>query len=309
MKRLYAVLIAAALCFPSIGALAWWQSIQQHAALIRACTDDTASTNFLARTSGLTNADKDVLCTLIEFYEANGIITGNLSGAAGCGSVLQGLYFTVSTSTANANLNLCGTSFTLSSSSPPAFTVYGGYQGDGTSTFLDTGFNPATAGVAVTSSSNSIGLYLGNVRAANGSETDIGCANPANTIYSYMNALSDSTGINAELNSFTFPASFSTPATPAGYSSLTRTSTTLSAYKNNSSTALSPSPEADTALALPSCNYFLLAFNGPTAGVASSFAPDTLYATVYGAGITGAQHVIIANGINTALTAYGLNKF
>lgn len=29
MKRLYAFLITAALCFPSIGAMAWWQSIQQ----------------------------------------------------------------------------------------------------------------------------------------------------------------------------------------------------------------------------------------------------------------------------------------
>lgn len=28
-KRLYAFLIAAALCFPSIGAMAWWQSVQQ----------------------------------------------------------------------------------------------------------------------------------------------------------------------------------------------------------------------------------------------------------------------------------------
>lgn len=29
MRRLYALLIAAALCFPSIGAMAWWHSIQQ----------------------------------------------------------------------------------------------------------------------------------------------------------------------------------------------------------------------------------------------------------------------------------------
>lgn len=33
MKRLYAFLTAVALCFPSIGAMAWWQSIQQVAAI------------------------------------------------------------------------------------------------------------------------------------------------------------------------------------------------------------------------------------------------------------------------------------
>lgn len=38
MKRLYALLIAAAVCFPSFGALAWWQSIQQTAISVAPAT-------------------------------------------------------------------------------------------------------------------------------------------------------------------------------------------------------------------------------------------------------------------------------
>jgi hypothetical protein len=56
----------------------------------RTCTDDTASTNFLARTSGLSNTEKDGACNFIKTLEANGLITGNLSGTAGCGTFSGG---------------------------------------------------------------------------------------------------------------------------------------------------------------------------------------------------------------------------
>jgi hypothetical protein len=276
----------------------------------RTCTDDTASTNFLARTSGLSNTEADVYCNMIKGLETDGIITGNLSGAAGCGSVLQGLYFTVTNTTTTANLNICGTSFTLTSTAAPTFTADGGYAGNGTSTFLNTNFNPSTNGVAVTQNSNSIGVYLGNSRAANGAATDMGCDNAAGTVYTYLNAYNDTIPeISVDLNGFTFP-SFTIPSnTPAGFTTITRTSTTISAYKNNSSTALASSPISDTALALPSCAYTLLGFNSVSGGAVNDFAADTLYAAYYGAGMTGARHVLLANRINTALAIFGKNQF
>lgn len=253
---------------------------------------------FLARTSGLSGTETNAYRALI-----NGLVSD------GTFSLLDILYIFATNTTTTANLNLISTSFGITSAAAPSFSADHGYTGNGTTQYLDTNFNPATSGVNVTANSNSMGLYLTNTRAANGSQTDMGCANPANTIYSYMNALSDSTGINAEMNAFNFPASFSTAATPAGFSALTRTSTTLSAYKNNSSTALSPSPATDAALGLPSNNYFLLAFNGPTAGVASAFAPDTITAAFAGAGLSGAQFLLISNRINAYMTALGINVY
>lgn len=267
------------------------------------------ATTFLARTSGLSTPETNAVTTTICQLVSNGIITGTLSGAAGCGTVLQGFYFTVTNNTTTANLNICGTSFGLTSTAAPTFTADAGYVGNGTTQFLNTNFTPSTSGVAVTTTSNSIGVYIGNTRAASGTATDIGAANVANSSYTYMNALSDSTGVNGEVNGFTFPPSWSTAATPAGCTSLSRIGTTINAYKNSSGTGLSPIATGDTALALPDNPYFLLAFDGPTASTPSSFAPDTLYAAYYGAGITGAQHVAICNAINAGLAVFGLNKF
>lgn len=259
-------------------------------------TDAPQTTAFLARTSGLNGTETAAYKALINGLVSDGIF-----------SLLDALYIFATNTTATANLNLCGTNSTITSTAAPSFAADIGYTGNGTTQFLNTNFNPATQGVNVTANSNSMGVYLTNSRAANGSQTDMGCENAAGTIFSYLNALSDSTGINGEMNAFNFPPSFSTAATPAGFSVLTRTATTLSAYKNNSATALSPSPEADAALALPSANYYLLAFNN--AGVANSFAPDTMTSAFCGAGLTGAQFLLLSNRINAYMTALGINVY
>jgi hypothetical protein len=113
----------------------------------RTCTDDTASTNFLARTSGLSNTEKDGACNFIKTLEANGLITGNLSGAAGCGTFSGGggidaIYLIATGSAANAALNVCGTGYSLAVNGSPPFTADSGYVG-AASAYLDTQFNPA----------------------------------------------------------------------------------------------------------------------------------------------------------------------
>lgn len=272
----------------------------------RTCSDDTASTNFLARTSGLSSAQQDRACNLIKTLEAGGIITGNLSGANGCGTVLDFFHFTVTNTTTTANLNLCGTNFTLSATAAPTFTANAGYVANGTTQFLNVNFNPSTQGVNVTANSNSLGVYIGNDRAPIANSTDIGGGN--NPPYMYLNALDIQGGgaVNTELNGATFPFFTLATATPRGCTTVTRDATTLSAFKNNSATALGT--VADTAGALPNASLFLLAFDTVGTG-AVNFAPDTLYADYGGANLTGAQHVTICNAINTALTPLGLNAY
>jgi hypothetical protein len=50
----------------------------------------TAATNFLARTSGLSGTETTAYTTMICGLVTDGIITGNLSGATSCGSILDG---------------------------------------------------------------------------------------------------------------------------------------------------------------------------------------------------------------------------
>jgi hypothetical protein len=89
------------------------------------------------------------------------VITGNLSGAAGCGSYLNGLYILAQQNASDAVLNLCGTSFTVSPSTA-TFTSYKGYSSFPTNG-IDTGFNPSSSsGSLFTDANASMGAWAYN---------------------------------------------------------------------------------------------------------------------------------------------------
>jgi hypothetical protein len=127
----------------------------------------TAATNFLARTSGLSGTETTAYTTMICGLVTDGVITGNLSGATGCGSVLDGLYIFATNTTTTANLNLCGTSYGLTQHGSVTFNADTGYTGDGTTGYFDTGFNPSTAGGNFSLNSASIGSYILTNRTTN----------------------------------------------------------------------------------------------------------------------------------------------
>src|SRR5229473_4702071 len=134
------------------------------------------ATTFLARTSGLSGTETTAYTNLICGLVTDGIITGTLSGATGCGTVLDGLYIFATNTTTTANLNLCGTSFGLTTSAAPSFTADRGYTGNGTTQFLDTGFIPSAAGGATTLNSTSLGAYVLTNRTTGNTAVTIGAA-------------------------------------------------------------------------------------------------------------------------------------
>jgi hypothetical protein len=110
----------------------------------------TAATNFLARTSGFSAGDNtrytDLICNLV----SDGVITGDLSGARGCGSKLDLFYVLAAPTQAASQLNLCGTSYPLTANNSPTFSANNGWTGadsDGGvgGKNLDTAFTPSTA--------------------------------------------------------------------------------------------------------------------------------------------------------------------
>jgi hypothetical protein len=112
------------------------------------CSDDTASANFLARTGGSApnyGADStryaDAICTFIKALETAGIITSGatLGGATSCGTIADVVYLLKAHTSANAALNLCGTSFSLVNHGVTFTTA--GYTG-AASSYADTQFNP-----------------------------------------------------------------------------------------------------------------------------------------------------------------------
>lgn len=131
---------------------------QQHAST----SGCTAATNYLARTSGGNEGGNATnITTLICGLVTDGVITGNLSGAAGCGSYLNGLYILAQQNASDAVLNLCGTSFPISPSTA-TFVAYQGY-----SLFpsggMSTNFTPASSSGSVFTQNNaSMGIWAYN---------------------------------------------------------------------------------------------------------------------------------------------------
>ena len=154
----------------------------------RSCTDDTASTNFIARLTGSpSNTLLDAYCVLIKGLESDGIITGNLSGTAGCGSVLDVLGIFATNTSTNAKLNLCGTNYPFTYNGTPAessqFAANLGYTGDGSTVYLDTAYNISTGPNWGLNSASHVGVHpeqrRGQQRSCHGRPKWCVCLHPA----------------------------------------------------------------------------------------------------------------------------------
>lgn len=106
------------------------------------------ATNYLARTTG-GNAGGNAtnITTLICGLVSDGVITGDLSGARGCGAHLDTLYVLAQQNQADAQLNLCGTSYSITTVGiirTVTFTSYKGFSFSGAS-YLSTNFDATAA--------------------------------------------------------------------------------------------------------------------------------------------------------------------
>jgi hypothetical protein len=267
----------------------------------RTCTDDTASTNFLGRTSGLSNTEKDAYCNMIKGLEADSIITGNLSGATGCGSKLDGLYIFATNTTTTANLNLCGTSFGLTSHGTITFNADTGYTGNGPTGYLDTGFNLSTAGGNLSLNSASLGTYILTNRTTNSAAVPIGAVSSSN--YVIIQPLTG--GVYTwEINAVSFP-SVANSSTKAAWVSTRTGASAEASYKNGSSTAIATG--SVTSVGLPNASLAILALN--SSGTIVDFDSDQTAATFFGGALTGTQAAAVNNRINTYLCSFSQNVY
>jgi hypothetical protein len=110
----------------------------------RTCTDGTHAAAFNARTSGQDNTHLDANCVFI-----NGLDTDSLYASGD-------IAYLIATDTAgNSALNIFGSGFTFTPTNSPTFTADRGYVGGSTSN-IDTNFNPSTNGVTYLQNSASL---------------------------------------------------------------------------------------------------------------------------------------------------------
>jgi hypothetical protein len=208
-----------------------------------------------------------MICGLV----TDGIITGTLAGASGCGAgSFDALWVFASSSTTNANLNLCGTGLTVTVTGTCTFTADTGYTGDGATCFLNTGYNASTFGGGYVLNSASVGACQyttggpgGNAFGAGGgsSSWDVG-------------------GVpNIEINSFNNPS-----APGSGNVYATRTASTgINVYLNG---VISTTP-TDGVNAVPTSNFYFLAFD--SGGTANSFSAGKMGYGFVGPGFNATQ--------------------
>lgn len=119
--------------------------------------DTAESATFLARTSGLDATHTAAYKALINRLVWQGLWSG-----------LDILYVMSTQDSTTAGLNLISTSYTLTPTTSPTFTADQGYAGNGTTSYLATGYNPGDGGGSYqfTQNNASLGIWTRTLNSA-----------------------------------------------------------------------------------------------------------------------------------------------
>jgi hypothetical protein len=182
--------------------------------------------------------------------------------------------------------------------SSPTFTTDRGYAGNGSSSYIKTGFIPSSAGGNYTQNSASYGFWNRT------STTPAGGASPMGVIATqnaYLLPNGGASTLFARINAG-FDASLgSTPGTYNGFWSHTRTAAAaLAVYLNGVSTFTGTS----SSTGLPTEEFYVCCVNAGSA-TPSSFVTLQFAAVFIGGGLTAQNNTDLYNALQTYMTAVG----
>jgi len=227
---------------------------------------------------------------------------------AGIWGRLDCFYLFANASSANAIVNWkdpTGTDATLSAT-PPTFTAYKGFQGNGNSSavgtmYINTNFNPNTA-THYQKDSCAIGIAIQTNLTQAVSGNCFGCTD--STAWVRLINRNTSNQTTASCNSTNNAQVVSSITDGAGYFSFARIATaTYYIYNDKSSTTATRNSVAD-----PNANLYLLAFNtdGPASAAATTlYDSDQISCFWAGSYMSAAQITIIVDAIERYLDAVG----
>ncbi len=198
-------------------------------------------------------------------------------------------------------------SFALTEVNSPTFTADRGYAGNGSTSYLNTGWNPATNGVNYTLNSASLGAYInGGTDAANSGTAAMGALVSGQGAF-FMprgNTGGQPNGnIRGRLNQSVSTNEFATDiSTNRGLTAIDRSgSTNTNAYKNGGSVGSSASASSSVssgALFIGGLNSSGAYSNGSDFRIAEAFA---------GASLSAAQHAALFRISQDFFRAFGAN--
>jgi hypothetical protein len=196
-----------------------------------------------------------------------------------------------------ARLNAITPAQAMTAVATPTFTTDRGYTGNGSSSYLDTGWNPSSASPKVMAQNSCSMFSWAGTNTTGSTKRDVGVTSRLT-----INSRSTSSAI-VNMNSTT-AATISLPAsTSIGFTSWSRTGASASeAYKNGASIGTS----AAASTALVNGNIFVCAANDSNAiGTPTGFSDRRIQAVGWGAALTAADHLALNNALATYMTAVG----
>lgn len=202
---------------------------------------------------------------------------------------MDGLYILAAHDAQASRLNWVSSSFDLTTVSAPTFTTDRGYQGNGTSSYLTSGFNPTTApSPKFLQNDGHLGVWPLTSTAQD--RDDIGNGN------SFIRSLgAGGTSAVARVNQAS-TGQIVNSTTAIGHTVASRLNgTTLNGYRNGAA-ALSPA----VASAAPSNTPFYVCSGGVAA-----FSSKQIAAAHWGAGLTSGEVSTVYSAIHTYLQAIG----
>lgn len=256
----------------------------------------TESSNFLARTTGLSDTDKGNYDTLI-----TGLVTDAVF------STLDVLYILAAPDSTNMKLNLCSSSFALTETGSNTFTANQGWAGNGTTGFLNTSYIPSS-GVNGNSINAHLGAYIRTNRTTSANTVAVGGNNGggAGPFLYLQPRQTSSVGFSVNGNNTQFPAASNTTA-QGSWSAIRTSSTQSSAYLNGSSSVFVGAQNNAQSGTVLGVNLYIGANNNN--GTAAQFSNDQIAAVWYGATISAANALLLRTRINTFMTAYLTNVY
>jgi len=239
------------------------------------------------------NSEASALVARMTVQPANGrkalidSLVGSLK-SAGVWSKMDCLYVVAAHDAQAARLNWVGSSYTLTPVNSPGFVADRGYTGDGSTSLLESNYNPTTAAGAYALNSAHIGSWARTNVAA--TVSDIGNAN------SRIFARTSADAFSGRLNTTTGPALAPSATTSVGHSVLSRLgSTTYGLYRDGTATA----GNGSTSEAVLNATFQVLASN------TGAFSSRQIACAHWGSGLSAAEIVALYSSLNTYFQAIG----
>lgn len=206
---------------------------------------------------------------------------------------LDAMYVMAAADSQAARLNWVQTLYTLTEVAAPTFTVDRGYTGNGTSSYLDTGFDPSLGTGMQQQDSAHISSYVLN-DVASDTAIDIGQASAAMT---YIRSRRAGTNVMRGQISQASASDFAlSPVTSVGHSMASRLSASgISGYKDGVLLGFS----SVASVPLSSATFNLLRGN------AANYSTRQIAAATIGAGLSGAEVLSMRAALLTYLQAVG----